>query len=130
MHEGLLVCVQAALLSEREETKLALVMEKQALEEARTARIKVGIATVLEILRQQTTVWLEGISTRPCQPCVVGKSGAVSTRTASALRFCESAPPLNARNINMQCVNRHMLTNLFARSGKPSFPRSWLSVVA
>lgn len=35
-------CVQAALLSEREETKLALVMEKQALEEARTARIKVG----------------------------------------------------------------------------------------
>jgi hypothetical protein len=37
------VCnLQAALLSEREETKLALVMEKQALEEARTARIKVG----------------------------------------------------------------------------------------
>jgi hypothetical protein len=33
---------QSALLSEREETKLALVMEKQALEEARTARIKVS----------------------------------------------------------------------------------------
>ena len=33
--------LQAALLSEREEAKLALVTEKQALEEARTARIKV-----------------------------------------------------------------------------------------
>jgi hypothetical protein len=33
---------QSALLYEREETKLALVMEKQALEEARTARIKVS----------------------------------------------------------------------------------------
>lgn len=36
-----LLLVQAALLSEREEAKLALVMEKQALEEARSARIKV-----------------------------------------------------------------------------------------
>lgn len=33
--------LQAALLSEREEAKLALVTEKQALEEARSARIKV-----------------------------------------------------------------------------------------
>lgn len=36
------ICLQAALLSEREETKLALVLEKQALEDARSARIKVG----------------------------------------------------------------------------------------
>jgi hypothetical protein len=33
--------LQAALLSEREEAKLAVALEKQALEEARTARVKV-----------------------------------------------------------------------------------------
>lgn len=38
-----LVCclLQSILLSERQETKLALTLEKQALEEARAARVKV-----------------------------------------------------------------------------------------
>jgi hypothetical protein len=39
--DGSALPVQGALLSEREEAKLALVMEKQALEEARAARLKV-----------------------------------------------------------------------------------------
>lgn len=34
--------MQSALLSEREETKMAMAMEKQAMQEARTARIKVS----------------------------------------------------------------------------------------
>jgi hypothetical protein len=38
--------VQAALLAEREEGRLAINMEKHALEEMRTARIKVGSITV------------------------------------------------------------------------------------
>lgn len=44
---------QSALLSEREETKLALVMEKQALEEARTARIKVRSLHVTHVHLQK-----------------------------------------------------------------------------
>lgn len=47
--------LQAALLSEREEAKLAVALEKQALEEARTARVKVG--------RYSSCMWsmLEGL---------------------------------------------------------------------
>jgi hypothetical protein len=41
-HAARLPALQAALLSEREEAKLAVALEKQALEEARTARVKVG----------------------------------------------------------------------------------------
>lgn len=41
----MLICYvsQAALLSERDEAKLTITLEKQALEEARAARIKVGV---------------------------------------------------------------------------------------
>jgi hypothetical protein len=48
----LLLAVQAALLSEREEAKLAVALEKQALEEARTARIKVGQQCMCSVLEE------------------------------------------------------------------------------
>jgi hypothetical protein len=41
-HAARLPALQAALLSEREEAKLAVALEKQALEEARNARVRVG----------------------------------------------------------------------------------------